>query len=58
MSKKKRTYLPPLFTVTKIELEHSIAASSTTISPGGGGTNTQPWITEEETETIEKDWVF
>ncbi|MBL1407261.1 hypothetical protein [Sphingobacterium faecale] len=58
MDRKKKKYLPPLLIVTKIELEHSIAASSTTIGPGGGGTNSQPWITEEEVETIEKDWIF
>ncbi|MFD2555131.1 hypothetical protein [Sphingobacterium tabacisoli] len=58
MNKKKKHYIPPQITTVTIELEQSIAASSVTISPGGGGTNNQPWITEEEVETIEKDWFF
>lgn len=58
-TKKKRIkYQPPRLKRTEIELEYSIAASSTTTSPGGGSNNHQPWITEEEVETIEKDWIF
>ncbi|MCY4778594.1 hypothetical protein ORI89_02950 [Sphingobacterium sp. UT-1RO-CII-1] len=59
-TKKTRIkYQPPSLKKTEIELEYSIAASSTTVSPGGGGSNNhQPWITEEEVETIEKDWIF
>lgn len=58
MKRKKQDYIPPLITVTNIELEHSIAASSTTFNPGGGGTSNQPSITEETTQTIEKEWIF
>lgn len=55
---KRKRYVSPQLTIKHIELEHSIAASSTTIIPGGGGVNYQPLITEEEVETIEKDWIF
>lgn len=54
----RKKYKAPSINMSQIELEYSIAASSTTTSPGGGSNNHQPWITEEEVETIEKDWIF
>lgn len=56
--KKKKEYTPPKIDVALIELEHSIAASSVTTSPGGGANNSTPWVTEEDVETKQQDWNF
>lgn len=58
ISFKKEIYTAPTLGMFQIALEHSIAASSATVAPGGGSNNYQPWITEEEVHTIEKDWIF
>lgn len=57
--KKKQKYHTPSLEVLQLALEHSIAASSTTVSPGGGESdNYNPWIREEEAETVKEDWYF
>lgn len=52
----KMAYATPTITLNEIEMETSIAASSATVSPGGGTGNSNPWITEEIEEVRNNEW--
>lgn len=52
----KKKYYKPFIEVLNLEIEQSVAASSVTITPGGG--NYQPSIEEEEEEKDEIIWDF
>lgn len=57
-NKQKKPYISPQIVVSYIELDHSIAAGSVSVAPGGGSGNANPWISEEEVETNMVEWNY
>lgn len=60
MRTEKRKYIPPLITISFIELEHSIAASSSTLNPGnvGNTSSDHPLISTEDVSYDDHYWDF
>lgn len=59
MKKQKVKYEAPSLTVVTVELEQGIAASSASITPGGGAANpNSPLVTTWDTETEPTDVNF